>query len=181
MTLFDLPSHEDPLTGFAEAIRKRSNFRIAWQYFYSATDDARTILSTAIADPACHRFLRDTFEPTYNDMFEIDPIHEHAPVVEAPDRFENVLASGAGGHLGAYDYDNRDATPEELQRVRTAFEALGPYRAFELRPGTQPGCEECKIYNHHLFSSWFYCVAWDWCFIVLWSEWALIVCITDTD
>ena len=42
---------------------------------------------------------------------------------------------------------------------------------------------ECRKHNGHLFSDWFYGVAWDWCYCVIWEARGLVglLCMTDTD
>jgi hypothetical protein len=142
------------------------------------------ILQTMIAVEECHRFLRDSAETLGDERFEVEPIHQHCPVVGAEGEFERTLAAAANDHLGAYSRELRDSTPQEADQVRPVFEPLGPYRAFQLVPGHQPGCAECAHHhNNHVFSSWFYGVAWDWCFLLSWPKerrvWA--GCLSDTD
>ena len=49
--------------------------------------------------------------------------------------------------------------------------------------GEMEGCLECRGHNAHLFSDWFYGVAWDWCYCVIWEARRLVglLCMTDTD
>ena len=97
--------------------------------------------------------------------------------------FEQVLARAAADQLGAHSRIQSNATPHHVSEVRALFAALGPHSAFELTPGKVAGCPACKHHNNHLFSSWFYGVAWDWLFCVRWTEqpFVWIGCLSDTD
>ena len=179
----------EPLAQLAGEIRRSSNFRFAWQFFDSGSravtspEGARALLEGVTVVAEWHRFLRATFEPMYEPDFGIEPIHEHAIVEMAQHEFANTLARAAGDRLGAYSRDLHDATPSELQRIEDLFGKNGPFVAFQLLPGNHPGCKQCAHHNNHLFSSWFYGVAWDWCFVLSWPEShrAWIGCLTDTD
>jgi hypothetical protein len=52
-----------------------------------------------------------------------------------------------------------------------------------LLPGNSPDCLACRNHNNHLFSTWFYGVAWDWCLFAIWPHCDLfwVGCLTDTD
>ncbi len=139
------------------------------------------MLEAVIADQGLHAFLRDSFNPLYDDSFDITPLHEHAKVVDAAGEFEDLLARAAGNHLGAYSRDLRSATAAETDEIRQLFSQPGPCHAFELQPGNVPGCTKCT-YSHQ-FTNWFYGVAWDWCIMATWptSELLWVGCLTDTD
>ena len=130
--------------------------------------------------PDCHAFLIDSLA---HEPFTIERLHEHVGFVASDGAFEQVLARAAADQLGAHSRLLTDATPGQVNEVRTTFAALGPYRAFELTPGNVAGCSICKYHNHHVFSSWFYGVAWDWLFCVRWTERPLvwIGCLSDAD
>jgi hypothetical protein len=142
--------------------------------------EARRVLGAVIERPDCHEFLID---PLQRDAFKIEPLHEHVGFVAADSSFEQVLANAAADRLGAYSRIHYDVTPDQVSKVRAIFGALGPYAAFELTPGSVSGCPACKSHNNHLFSSWFYGVAWDWLFYVRWTERPLlwIGCLSDSD
>lgn len=138
-----------------------------------------------IASPDLHRFLREAEEAMYGDgeSFEIEPLHDHCRVVAARDDFENILASAAGDHLGAYSRELRSAHSDEKQKIGDLFESVDHYCPYQLLPGNIPGCSECRERNNHLFTTWFYGVAWDWCLFATWPTRALfwIGCLTDAD
>ena len=71
----------------------------------------------------------------------------------------------------------RNATGDEIQEIKDLFGSIGQYRAYELLPGS------VGHHNNHLFSSWFFGVAWDWCLLALWPRRNLlwVGCLTDTD
>jgi hypothetical protein len=173
----------EPLTA---RIRASSNFRFSWQWFscppFPATGagEVRDILGAVIDRPDCHAFLIDSLE---RGPFTIERLHEHVGFVRSDGSFEQVLARAAADQLGAYSRILADATPDQVKEVRAIFGALGTYTAFELTPGNVAACPACKDYNNHLFTSWFYGVAWDWTFCVRWTErpFAWIGCLTDTD
>jgi hypothetical protein len=176
------------LNDLADRIRKSSNFRFSWQ-FYRCTGigprrpvDIRHALDTIIATPGLHEFLRESFEALYVDAFEVEPLHEHCRVDATAGEFENILARAAGDHLGAYSR-LRDAAAPEKQLIKELFGCIGSYQAYELLPGNVPGCPTCRDHNNHLFTSWFFGVAWDWCLFAVWPRRDLfwIGCLTDTD
>jgi len=173
----------------AARIRKSSNFRFNWQ-FYQCTGidpesptELRQALDAIITMPELHEFLRGSFDPMYADAFAVEPLHEHCQVVPAAGEFENILAAAAGDHLGAYSQKMRDATTGEKQRINKLFGGIGEYRAYRLTPGNIPDCAMCRDGDNHLFSTWFFGVAWDWCLIALWPQRNLLWmgCLTDTD
>jgi hypothetical protein len=165
------------------------DFRFSWQFFQCSGIDPkspakiRQALEAIIATPELHRFLQESFEPMYSEVFEVEPLHEHCRVGATVGEFENVLARAAGDHLGAYSRRLRDATATEKQVIKEVFESIGEYRAYELLPGNVAGCTACGQHNNHLFSSWFFGVAWDWCLFALWPRYNLlwVGCLTDTD
>ncbi|MES1242177.1 MAG: hypothetical protein ABUT39_11205 [Acidobacteriota bacterium] len=188
-----VPTDESGLRASIEKLGKQiqssSNFRFASQFFFLSGPNPRSpatalsVLNSVILLEPCHQFLRETFDPMYDSSFKIEPVHEHCEMAHAGGEFENLLASAANDHLGAYSHELRDSTPTEAARIRAIFEQLGPYCAFQLMPGGRPGCGDCRHHNNHLFSTWFYGVAWDWCFVLTWpgSHKAWVACLTDTD
>ncbi|REK07882.1 MAG: hypothetical protein DWQ37_20985 [Planctomycetota bacterium] len=119
----------------------------------------------------------------YHSEFSIEPIHEHCSFEECNVEFANVLARAAADRLGAYSPSLSEASPRERARIGDAFGAIGPYVAFQLLPGRVQDCEICASYCSYLFTNWFYGVAWDWCFVLLWrdSDLAWVGMLTDTD
>lgn len=188
LTLLDSEPPID-LEPLARGVRQSSNFRFAWQWFHtplaqgSSAIAARSVLDEMIADPACHQFLRDSFVALYDPLFEIQPLHAHCLLTPANEDFEETLARAAAGRLGAYSAELFPASSPERQQVRHLFETPGRYASFELQPGHAAGCQQCQAHNGHLFSSWFYGVAWDWCYVLLWPQAGLawVGCLTDTD
>ena len=85
--------------------------------------------------------------------------------------------------LGAYSRDLSPSTAEEREAVHKLFSRMGPYSAFKIDPGTHPDCDICRQHNSHLFSNWFFGVAWDYIFLVSWPLASLfwMGCLTDTD
>ena len=177
------------LDDLAARIRKSSNFRFAWQFYrlsgmeLRSPSDVRQALETIIANADLHRFLQNTFESMCDEAFESEPLHEHCQVADASEEFVNILASAAGDHLGAYSRELRPANAGEKLEVKELFGCVGSYYAFQLLPGNVPDCSTCREYNNHLFTTWFYGVAWDWCLFVSWPSRELfwIGCLTDTD
>jgi len=182
----DSPISLDDLSG---RIRKSSNFRFSWQFYQCGRVDLQwpaniqQALEAIIATAELHEFLRESFEPVYAQEFEVVQLHEHCRVDTAAGDFENILARAAGDHLGAYSQQLRDASISEKQEIKGLFGCLGEYRTFELLPGSNSECRVCQNSNNHLFSSWFYGVAWDWCLIAAWprSDLLWVGCLTDTD
>ena len=174
------------LAPLAATVRVSSNFRFAWQWFscpettLSGIDEARDILGAVIGRADCHTFLTESVD---SSVFTIERLHEHVGFVAADGAFEQILARAAADQLGAYSRILSEATPAQVVEIQTLFGSLGPYRAFELNPGSVPGCPTCKDYNSHLFTSWFYGVAWDWLFCVRWTKSPLtsIASLSDTD
>ena len=186
MTYLDPIEAPVALDSLAGRVRASSNFRFAWQSFIcplparTGPPEARRILTSVIERPDCHAFLIDSLE---RGPFTIEPLHQHVQFAAADGSFEQVLARAAAGQLGAYSRRLLDATPDQAEEVRSIFGALGPYHAFELTPGNVASCPTCKLHNNHVFSSWFYGVAWDWLFCVRSTERPLvwIGCLSDTD
>lgn len=139
------------------------------------------LLSAVQGDAALRAFLREPLDQDSEPTFELP--HAHSRFLPAEGELEQVLARAAADRLGAYSSSLAEARPAEVEEIRMLFSAAGRYRPFELRSGAIPGCEGCREWGSHLFSSWFYGVAWDWCFCVLWEESDLVWlgCLTDTD
>lgn len=171
------------LDDLAARIRKSSNFRVCWQFYQCSGIDPqspaniRQALETIVATPELHKFMQESFVPMYAEAFEVEPLNERCRVDAVTDEFENTLARAGGDHLGAYSRSLRDATAAEIKEIKDIFGSIGPYRAYELVPGSG------GHHNDHLFSSWFFGVAWDWCLLALWPRRNLIWvgCLTDTD
>jgi hypothetical protein len=174
------------LDDLAARIRASSNFRFAWQFFQShgmdleSPTELRRAFDAILASPSLHEFLRNSFVPMYHEAFTISPLHEHCRV-GLTEEFENILARAANDHLGAYSRDLRDATFAEKAEINELFSRLDRYRPFQLLPGNVPGCMACTY--SHIFSTWFYSVAWDWCLMAAWPSWGVLwmACLTDTD
>ncbi len=173
----------------ADRIRGTSNFRVARQLFqcdaaYRATPrTARQILDTICMVPEFQQFLADDVSPPPLEGASAPQLHEHSVIAAANGSFEETLARGAADRLGAYSRSLASATASEVEAVRAVFASHGDYAPFELRSGEAPGCSTCREHNGHLFSEFFYSVAWDWCFCVIWEgrKLALVWCMTDTD
>lgn len=172
----------------AARIRRSSNFRVAWQLFEwgrpckATPRTAGQVLETIALVPELQTFLaRD--EPPAPEPPSVQHLHEHCRFKIAPGTFERTLASAAADRLGAYSRILADAPPEQIKDVEEVFQGPGPYVPLELLPGEVEGCVECRGHNSHLFSDWFYGVAWDWCYCVIWETRGLVglVCLTDTD
>jgi hypothetical protein len=178
-----------PLEDLAARVRKSSNFRFSWQYYQcsginpQSPGSVRQALEAIIVTPELHEFLRESFDPMYAEAFELEPLHEHYRVAAAAGEFEDTLARAASDHLGAYSKVLRDATATEKQEIIEVFGCIGQYCAYELLPGNVNACRACRDRNNHLFTNWFYGVAWDWCFFVVWPGRDLlwVGCLTDTD
>lgn len=179
------------LNDLAAQIRNSSNFRFSWQFYqfhqYTGADHQlpRSVwqaLEAMIATPKLHEFLRESFEAMYAETFEVKLFHEHCRVEAAEGDFESILARAASDYLGAYS-QLRDATTAKKRAIKKLFGGIGEYRAYQLAPGNIAGCPACRNHNNHLFSSWFFGVAWDWCLIAVWPSRDLlwIGCLTDTD
>lgn len=176
-----------PLDEMAARVRKSSNFRFEWQFYTfeymepSSCDDVRGALAAMIAQPDCHRFLRDTFDnDLHGEDFEIEPLRDCCRIVDAGGEFEDIMASAENDYLGAYSHQMGHATTlRQREAVGRVFASAGPYRAFQLALD----CDVCKYHREHLFTNWFYGVAWDWCFLLTWAHSKLlwIGCLTDTD
>jgi hypothetical protein len=84
----------------------------------------------------------------------MDPFARAATCVRGRDR------------AGAYSPSHHEASIAERRTVEELFGALGEYEVAKLALHEAPGCPTCG-WNAHLFSSWFFGVAWDWCYVVL--------------
>lgn len=183
-TATDTPVDLEPL---AARIRSSSNFCFNWQWYRRAPrrppsgEEAMRILSAVQGDATLRAFLRDSLDQAKEPTFERP--HSHSRFLPADGELEQVLARAAADRLGAYSHSLAEAEPDEVQEIRDLFSTAGTYRPFELRPGAIPGCEGCREWGSQLFSSWFYGVAWDWCFCVFWegTDLVLLGCLTDTD
>jgi len=179
----DAPIDLEPL---ASKVRASSHFRFSWQFFScplparNETDDIRAILNVVIDRPDCHQFLID---PSQREPFTIERLHQHVGFGRADGSFEGALARAAADQLGAHSRIQADASAAQVAEISALLGSLGSYQAFELQPGSAVGCGACKHHNNHLFTSWFYGVAWDWLFCVLWTErpFVWIGCLSDTD
>lgn len=177
------------LEKLAHEVRQSSNFRFSWQFYRyeQVTSDlmllVRQALDMVTTQPDCYRFLEKSFEPLYEKRFWIKPVHEHCTIRKAAGEFENILASAAGDHLGAYSNVLRVAADEEKDQIKRLFNQAGTYVPFMLMPGKEPGCQTCAELNHDLFTSWFFGVAWDWTLLAIWPEtrYLWMGCLTDTD
>ena len=182
-----LPAPFD-LSELEKSIRASSNFSFACPFYrYENANPvsprgARAFLDAIIATPELQAELRHTFATLYSTTFEIYALEPHAVFEPAADRMENLLASASRNHAGAYSLNLRDATGSEKTLIATQFGILGDYLVLELVGREHPGCPTCDR-TSHLFSNWFYGVAWDWCFLVVWpvAKIAALVCATDTD
>jgi hypothetical protein len=172
----------------AARIRRSSHFRVAWQLFEwagpcKATPRlARQVLETIVLVPELQTFLASS-EPPFTKPLNVHQLHAHCAFKPAGGTFERTLARAAADRLGAYSRILDEAAPDQIREVEKVFQALGPYVPFELLPGQVAGCLECRGHNGHLFSDWFYGVAWDWCYCVIWEGRRLVglLCMTDTD
>jgi hypothetical protein len=178
------------LRDLARAVRASSNFPFEVIFFRwegdgrPVAEEARTVLETFIATPELHAPLRERFHGGYRPgtHFETSPLEAHAAVVAAGEEFEGELARASLDRAGAYSRSLQPASTEEARIVSEMFGALGRYEVAKLAAQPVPGCPTCG-WDSHLFSNWFFGVAWDWCYVVLWREGhtAAIVCMTDTD
>ena len=177
------------LEKLAARIRRSSNFRFSWQFFtFSGFDPAspvhiRDAVAAMISDPACHRFLADSFDPIYDSDFRIEPLHPHCDFHPTSDALENTLSAAANDNAGAYSKTLREATNAEKRKIEFQFKQLGDFHQFELLPSGWRNCTKCAQYDGHLFTNWFFGVAWDWCLVATWptSRTMWIGCLTDTD
>jgi hypothetical protein len=177
------------LGDLATQIRRSSNFRFDWQWFsldtvpVASPTAARRILNDVVSEPECHRFLRQSFSDLYEPAFKIEPMHEHCRAVDITHDFDGILARAATDRLGAYSRELVDAPASAWMAVRRILGPVFPFSVFSLQPGDVTTCPVCAKYNNHLFTNWFYGVAWDWCFCLLSHEapTAWVGCLTDTD
>ena len=186
-----IDSIPDPidLQTLAASIRRSSNFRFSWQFysvFTEALDSLGTvakILDAIIAQPELHSFLAETLDDIYPRQFRIEPLHKHASVIPDGSFFLDTVARASLDRLGAYSRDLSPSTAQEREPIHKLFSQKGRYSAFTVVPGNNPDCEICRQHNSHLFSNWFYDVAWDYTLFVSWPNSALfwMGCLTDTD
>lgn len=144
---------------------------------------AKELLLYVVGNDDVWRTLRGSFDDMYDAELEVSTPHEHSTFVQEEDRVEALLAQAAANRLSPYSVRTSPATQREIGKIRRAFAAHGPYEAMELVPGSQEGCQGCLAHNNHLFSTWFYGVAWDWCFVVWWPSRAIacLLVLTGTD
>lgn len=176
MTQFYVMSEDDHLFDFSDwrqKIEGHSNFCVASQWFGSARDlsgnevEAQELFDYVVKNENGHRFLLQQ-----EGLIEIEP--SSPTFVLDNQNFIETLTKIAFGKEGAY----RTEEPmlySEREQIGVLFGL--DFVAFELRP------KDGEHHNAHLFSSWFYGTAWDWCFIVIWPTthriWML--CLSDTD
>lgn len=173
----------------ASKLRASSNFRFAWQFHQIDgveiidADVCRALLHAVVADPTLHEFLRSSIDVIYPREFEIWPLHYHCQIRECTDEFVDTFARGVFDHLGAYSRDLRESNTNERGFVRKTFSLLGDFVAYSIFPGNDPDCDDCKQYNHQLYSNWFFDVAWDFTYFVVWpdSKIVWVGCFSDTD
>lgn len=177
------------LSTMARSIRGSSNFRFAWQFYRVDRPHSNSphfiqhLLKHIILDPILHEFLRTTFDDMYCSTFKIEELHEHCSIEESTNQFLDTMARAENHRLGAYSRDLHSSTARERERITQVFGELGAFTAFDITPGKQDGCEICKQYNHHLFTNWFFDVAWDFTYFVTWPKRDIVWmgCLTDTD
>ncbi len=160
----------------ASKIRASSNFRFAWQFHQIdgvETVDAnacRALLNAVVADPTLHEFLRSSIDDIYPREFEICPLHDHcqfanAPMILSIPLLAVCLTTWARIHA---TFENR--TPTNAALCERHFRLLGDFAAYSIFPGNDPDCDECKQYNHQVYSNWFFDVAWDYTYFVVWPD-----------
>jgi len=188
MYLVELADAPIALEALAGKVRASSNFSFA-SIFYLYEDanpttprGALAVFDAILETPELDRVLRNSWVRDYRSTFELDRREKHALLVPVEGRLENVLASAAHDHAGAYSRVLRDATSSERAEVAELFGSMGRYQCFELVARPEPGCSTCG-YRSEFFSNWFYGTAWDWCFFVVWEEKKVVglICLTDTD
>ena len=182
---------EDPfdLSKVADAIRRSSNFRFAWRFFSLYTNQLRsyatvaTSLDAIIHQPELHSFLADSMDDIYPRKFEISPLHSHASIVNDNGYFLDTMTRASLDRLGAYSRNLSLSTSEERAPIHKLFSSIGPYVAFHTQPGNKPDCDICRSHNNHLFSNWFFDVAWDYTLLLTWPSASVLWmgCLTDTD
>ena len=177
------------LKELATSIRRSSNFRFTWQFFTVTGKDLDSIgtvaelLSIVIEQPQLHSFLAKTLDEIYPRHLEVEPLHKHASIVLDPSSFLDTMARASLDRLGAYSRNLSPATADEREVIHKQFSQIGRYWAFTIDPGNSRDCSICQQHNNHLFSNWFYGVAWDYIFLVSWPHASVfwIGCLTDTD
>jgi hypothetical protein len=173
----------------AGRIWRSSNFRFSWQWFARDAQiepsaiEAHRVLAEIVNSPPHHEFLRESFSDLYERNFRIEQPHEHSQFIEGTKDLEATLARACGNRLGAYSpmYTEPDLAYDEM--VQRAFSSVSPFVAFQLQPGSVAGCPTCSEHGSHLFTNWFYGVAWDWCFCLFPRDrpFVWVGCLTDTD
>lgn len=182
---------DDPfdLSPLATSIRRSSNFRFAWRFFQVHAGDLRSVgtvaalLSLIIKNPLLHSFLADTLDNIYPRKFRIEPLHKHASIVPNGSSFLDTMACASLDRLGAYSRDLTPSSDYERGPIHKLFSSIGPYSAYTIHPGSQTDCDVCQHHNSHLFTNWFFDVAWDFTFLVTWplTSQFWMGCLTDTD
>lgn len=177
------------LTDAASRIRASSNFRLAWQFHVLDDVDlidssaCRSLLDAIVTSADLHEFLRCSIDDIYPRDFEIERLHDHCEIHECTDEFVDTFARAIFDHLGAYSRDLRHSTVIESGYVQRLLLPLGDFVAYSLSPGTRADCPECQRYNHQLFTNWFFDVAWDFTYFVVWPDrkTVCVYCLSDTD
>ena len=183
--------HDGPLDfrGLAAKIRSSSNFRVASQVFQwegpcpATPRTAKQALDTIVLVPELQTFLTESLDPHDTSPLQIEPLHAECIFERASGSFERTLARAAADRLGAYSRILAEAIPADVESVQNVFRALGPYVPFEFLLGQPERCVQCRHEPREYFSSWFYGVAWDYCYCVIWESRRLVWmgCMTDTD
>ncbi|PHR88853.1 MAG: hypothetical protein COA78_36165 [Blastopirellula sp.] len=133
--------------------------------------------------PQHHSFLADQDPQSEGEQYTFDPIHRHARWVANNEEVLDILARGRLNKLGAYSTSHQEPSRQEKDRIDALLSAKGPYKSYSLWQGDDPTCAVCSQYNNHLFSNFFYEVAWDWCIQIVWADVqeCCIIFLTDTD
>ena len=177
------------LQHLAASIRNSSNFRFAWQFFSVSAADLDSIGSVAeildviVTQPVLHSFLANSLDEIYPREFQIAPLHKHASIVRDGAAFLDTLSRASLDRLGAYSRDLSRSTADERKPIHKLFSRMGHYTAFTIEPGRNQSCNICQEHNSHLFSNWFFDVAWDYIFLLSWPQASMfwMGCLTDTD
>jgi len=182
---------DDPidLSGLTNQIRQSSNFRFAWRFFsFDAAElEPHAIVVAAldaiVSRPELHSFLSDSMDVIYPRKFEIEPLHDHATLVNDDEYFLDTMARAFHDRLGAYSRDLSPSTSNERAPIHRLFSSIGRYIAFHTQRGNDPDCDACRSLNNDLISNWFFDVAWDFTFLLTWPSASTLWmgCLTDTD
>ena len=191
LSTMNIAAIDDPfdLTEVAVAIRRSSNFRFAWRFFWLCADDLHSTatvaasLSAIIHQRELHSFLADSMDDIYPRTFEISPLHVHASIVTDNEYFLDTLTRASLDRLGAYSRSLSASTSKERAPIHKLFSSIGPYLAFHTQAGNKPDCNDCRSHNNDLISNWFFDVAWDYTFLLTWPSASVLWmgCLTDTD